>query len=96
MLTTKLYRKHLDPFVKKRGMLLSTKLSIVITVTLLMGFASFMMACKGVWIPCVILGAVWLCHIVYFLFFVRTIRKEEPETAKTETQKAGQTLKKAG
>ena len=77
-LGTKLYQKHLDPFVKKKGMLVSTKASIIGTVTLLMGFAVFMMARKGVWIPCVILGAVWLCHVIYFVFFVKTISADDP------------------
>ena len=76
-LGTKLYQKHLDPFVKKKGMLVSTKASIIGTVTLLMGFAVFMMARKGVWIPCVILGAVWLCHVIYFVFFVKTISADD-------------------
>ena len=52
-LSTKLYQKHLDSFVKKRGMLRSTKISVICTVTLLMGFGIFMMARKGIWIPCV-------------------------------------------
>ena len=76
-LGTRLYRKHLDSFVKRRGMLLSTKLSVIVTVTLLMGFGIFMMARKGIWIPCVILGVVWLGHILYFVFRVKTIRREE-------------------
>lgn len=71
---TKLYKKHLESFVEKKGMLMSTKLSILITVTLLMGFGIFFMARKGVWIPCVILGVVWVCHIIYFVFFVKTIK----------------------
>lgn len=74
-LGTKLYKNHLDSFVKKRGMLLSTKLSIIITVTLLMGFGFFMMARKGIWIPCIILAIVWLAHILYFVFRVKTITK---------------------
>ena len=74
---TKLYKKHLDSFVKKKGMLLSTKLSIMITVTLLMGFGFFMMARKGIWAPCVILAVVWLAHIGYFVFRVKTISPEE-------------------
>ena len=76
-LGTKLYKKHLESFVKKRGMLLSTKLSIIITVTLLMGFGFFMMARKGIWIPCIILAVVWICHILYFVFRVKTITREE-------------------
>ena len=74
-LGTKLYKKHLDPFVKKRGMLLSTKLSIIITVTLLMGFGFYMMARKEIWIPCIILAVIWICHIYYFVFRVKTIPK---------------------
>ena len=73
---TTLYKKHLESFVKKRGMLLSTKLSIICTVTLLMAFGFFMMARKGVWIPCVILAVVWLVHIWYFVFRVKTLPKE--------------------
>ena len=45
-LGTKLYKKHLNSFVKRRGMLLQTKVSIITTVTLLMGFGFFMMARK--------------------------------------------------
>lgn len=72
-LGTKLYQKHLDSFVKQRGMLRSTKISIICTVTLLMGFGCFMMARKGIWIPCVILAIVWLVHILYFTLRVKTI-----------------------
>ena len=76
-LGTRLYKKHLESFVEHRGMLLSTKLSIIVTVTLLMGFGFFMMARRGIWIPCVILAAVWLAHILYFVFRVKTIAPEE-------------------
>ena len=72
-LGTKLYQKHLDSFVKQRGMLRSTKISIICTVTLLMGFGFFMMARKGIWIPCVILAIVWLAHILYFTLRVKTL-----------------------
>ena len=71
---TKLYKKHLESFVEKKGMRMSTKLSILITVTILMGLGIFFMARKGVWIPCVILGIVWVCHIIYIVFFVKTIK----------------------
>jgi hypothetical protein len=74
---TKLYKKHLESFVEKRGMLPQTKASILITVTLLMGLGIFFMARKGIWIPCIILGVVWAVHLIYFLFFVKTIKPEE-------------------
>jgi hypothetical protein len=41
-----------------------------------MGFGFFMMARKGLVIPCAILAVVWVCHLVYFLFGVKTIRGE--------------------
>lgn len=78
-LGTKLYKKHLDSFVKKKGMLLSTKITIIITVTLLMGFGFFMMARKAIWIPCIIIAVVWLVHILYFVFRVKTITKKEAD-----------------
>lgn len=74
---TKLYKKHLESFVEKRGMLPQTKASILITVTLLMGLGIFFMARKGIWIPCIILGVVWAVHLIYFLFLVKTIKAEE-------------------
>lgn len=77
---TGLYKKHLDSFVKKRGMTLSTKLSVIISVTLLMGFGFFIMARKGIWIPCIILAVVWLVHLIYFIFRVKTIPKEHGES----------------
>lgn len=88
-LGTKLYKKHLDSFVKRKGMLLTTKLSIILSVTFLMGFGFFMMARKGIWIPCIILGVVWLAHILYFVFRVKTIkpnkcRKTKPENSISE------------
>ncbi len=76
---TELYKKHLQSFVEKKGMLLKTKISIITTVTLLMGFGFFMMARKGIWIPCIILAVVWICHIVYFVFGVKTIKEENSE-----------------
>jgi len=73
---TKLYKKHLESFVQKKGMTRRTKISILASVTLLMGFGFFMMARKGIWIPCFILAAVWLAHLLYFIFGVKTIKEE--------------------
>ncbi|MBR1392991.1 MAG: YbaN family protein [Ruminococcus sp.] len=74
---TGLYKKHLQSYVEKRGMLLKTKVSIITAVTLLMGFGFLMMARKDIWVPCIILVVVWACHIVYFVFGVKTIKGEE-------------------
>ena len=76
-LGTKLYKKHLDSFVKKKGMTASTKAGILSSVTLLMAVDFFLMFRKGLTVPCIILVAVWLCHLVYFLFGVKTLRAGE-------------------
>lgn len=73
--STKMYKRHLESYVQKKGMLMKTKLSILSMVTLLMGFGFFMMFRKGIYIPCAILAVVWVAHIVYFLFGVKTIRE---------------------
>ena len=43
---TKLYKNHLESFVKKEGMKVSTKASIISCVTILMGVGFFLMARK--------------------------------------------------
>lgn len=73
-LGTKLYRKYLQSFMEKRGMLMKTKLTIITIVTLLMGFGFCMMMRKNILIPCVILAIVWICHIFYFVFGVKTLK----------------------
>lgn len=70
-LGTKLYKKHLETFAKGQGMTWNTKLKIMGTVTLLMGIGFVLMLRAGLTIPCVILGAVWLCHILYFTLGVK-------------------------
>ena len=74
---TKLYKKHLESFVQKKGMTRRTKISILTSVTLLMGFGFFMMARKGIWVPCIILAVVLLAHLLFFLFGVKTMAEED-------------------
>ena len=75
---TRLYKKHLYSFVKKKGMTVQTKLGIIIPVTLVMGIGFFMMMRANVVVPSVILAIVWVCHMIYFVFGVRTIKKDNP------------------
>ena len=70
---TKMYKKHLESFVKKKGMTVRTKATIMTSVTLLMGFGFTMMMLNAIYIPCIILAVVWICHIIYFVFGVKTI-----------------------
>ncbi len=84
-ISTKMYKKHLESYVKKEGMLLQTKLIIMITVTLVMGIGFTMMMLKAIYVPSIILAVVWGCHIIYFVFGVKTIKKksEEPKVQGT-------------
>lgn len=76
---TKMYKKHLESFVKKKGMTAKTKATIITSVTLLMGFGFVMMFLKEIYVPCIILAAVWICHIIYFVFGVKTIHLESKQ-----------------
>ena len=69
---TKLYKNNLESYVKGQGMTLYTKIKVMVTVTLLMAFGFFMMFRKDLYIPCAILGGVWLFHIVYFIWGIKT------------------------
>lgn len=70
-LSTKLYKNHLESFTKDKAMTLKTKLSILFTVTLLMGFAFYMM--KNTLIGRICITIVWVFHIIYFVFYIKTI-----------------------
>ena len=88
---TKMYKKHLDSFVKKKGMTVQTKLGIIIPVTLLMGFGLFMMMRANILVPSIILAIVWVCHIIYFVFGVKTIHIEQTEAGKNVSSKDSST-----
>lgn len=74
---TKLYKNDLESFVKGQGMTKRTKIKVMITVTLLMAVGFAVMFAREIYIPCMILVGVWLFHIIYFVFMVKTHRKEE-------------------
>ncbi len=75
-ISTKLYKNNLESYVRGQGMTRKTKIKVMVTVTLLMAFGFFMMLRKDLYIPCAILGGVWLFHIIYFCFGVKTYRPE--------------------
>ena len=74
---TKLYKDNLESYVQGRGMTPAAKRRVMTTVTLLMGFGFVMMLMKALYVPCIILGCVWVFHIVYFLFGVKTLEEAE-------------------
>ena len=72
---TKLYKDNLESFVQGKGMTQAAKRRVMTTVTLLMGFGFVMMLIKGIYVPCIILACVWVFHMVYFLFGVKTLEE---------------------
>lgn len=75
-INTKLYKDNIESYVNGNGMTVATKTRILITVTALMGFGFMMMMLKRLYIPCMILALVWIFHVIYFLFSVKTLEKE--------------------
>lgn len=78
---TKLYKNNLESFVKGQGMTWKTKIKVMITVTVLMSIGFIMMFLKAVYVTCIILGCVWIFHIVYFCFGVKTYNINENTTS---------------
>lgn len=70
---TKLYQENLKDFAAGKGMTARTKVRIMVTVTLLITVALVAMGVKGIVAGCVVLGFVWAFHMVYFIWFVKTI-----------------------
>lgn len=70
---TKLYKENLEDYVAGNGMRKQTKIRIMCTVTVLMSIGFILMSSKGLYIGCIVLACVWILHILYFCFKVKTI-----------------------
>lgn len=73
---TKLYKNNLESYVKGQGMTWKTKIRVMITVTILMSIGFTMMFWKSIYTPCIVLACVWVFHILYFTFGVKTYEVE--------------------
>lgn len=66
---TKLYKEN----NMKNGMTKQAKIRIMCSVTLLMSIGFIMMRLKGIVVGNLVLLIVWIFHIVYFTFGVKTV-----------------------
>lgn len=73
-ISTKLYKKNLESFVQGKGMTVKTKIRIMVTVTILMSIGFIMM--HAVPVGRIILGFVWIFHVLYFIFGIKTLKVE--------------------
>ena len=88
---TNLYRKHLDSFVKNRAMTMSTKLRIFCMVTVMMGIGFLCM--RNVPIGKICLGVVWVWHLWYFFFRIKTIKLQDAAVLSYEDDEASHQLR---
>lgn len=78
-LGTTMYKKYIGSYMERKGMTLRAKLTLIGTVTALMAVGFVMMS--NVPVGRIIMGIVWVGHIVYFGFIVKTISQEEADAA---------------
>ena len=78
-LGTTMYKKYIGSYMERKGMTIRAKLTLIGTVTALMAVGFVMMS--RVPVGRVIMGVVWVGHIVYFGFIVKTISQEESDAA---------------
>ena len=71
--STKLYHKVLEGYVTRRRMTVKAKLTILVPVTILLGIGFALMA--NVPVGRAVVAVVWVAHVVYFGFVVKTDRE---------------------
>lgn len=88
--STALYRRVFETYLTRRTMTVGAKLSILLPVSALLGLAAFFMQRVTWMLP--VFAVVWVGHIVYFGFVVRTERepgavaKGRPADARAEVE----------
>lgn len=79
---TKLYKDNLESYMKGKGMTWKAKIRIMTIITLTMAFGFIMMS--NVPIGRMVLAGVWVFHILYFCFGIKTLSEEEFVAMKEE------------
>lgn len=91
---TNLYKTHLETLNRGEGMTKRAKRNVLVSVTLVMGFAEFFMLraylVKGAapaLVGCIVMAVVWIIHVIAFCFVVKTC--PEAETKDRENEREG-------
>jgi uncharacterized membrane protein YbaN (DUF454 family) len=73
--STRFYKNNVGGFVKDRAMTGKAKLKLLLTITVFMGFSFFAMrVASAPPAPQIVLAVIWVLHVLYFGFKVKTIR----------------------
>ena len=75
LINTKFYQNNFADFKAGKEMTIKTKVRILVTVTLVMAVGLIVMLIKGVIVGSIVLVIVWLSHIYYFGFKVKTLEE---------------------
>lgn len=75
LINTNFYQNNLADFKAGKGMSVKSKVRILVTVTLVMAVGLIAMLMRGVIVGSTVLVIVWLGHIYYFGFKVKTIEE---------------------
>lgn len=85
---TKLYKDNLESYVAGRGMTRKTKIRImtIVSLTMLVGFIMM----SNVPVGRIVLACVWVFHIFYFCFGIKTLAEDGTvlETTSMQEEKA--------
>lgn len=74
-INTNLYKNNLESYVQDKSMTMKTKIRIMIIVTITMTFGFVMM--HSVPVGQLVLAIVWIFHLFYFIFKIKTRVIEE-------------------
>lgn len=70
---TKMYKKHIASLLNSKSMTLKGKTTVILSVSIL--FAAGFLMMRHVIYGRIIILTVWLFHLIYFIFYVKTIKK---------------------
>ncbi|MCL2387522.1 MAG: YbaN family protein [Defluviitaleaceae bacterium] len=74
-ISTQFYKNNIEGFVKERTMTIKAKLKLLLTITVFMGFSFFVMrVASAPPVSQIMLAIVWVLHVLYFGFKVKTLR----------------------
>lgn len=73
---TRLYKENLESYVQTRAMTRKSKMRVMGMVTMLIGVSMAILAMWKLYWVWIVLGIIWLIHVLYFIFGIKTLEPE--------------------